>query len=237
LADRYGNVAHLFERDCSIQRRHQKVIEESPAPLLPRAVAERAAQDMTGVLGGMGYDIIGTAETLYDGGPDFQFLEMNTRLQVEHAVTEEITGIDIVAAQIRLAAGERLAQVLPDEISVNGHAIEVRIYAEDPVRFYPSPGELKVLYFPAGDGIRIETGYTQGSTITPFYDPLIAKMIIHAEDRDRALDRLADALDETVIEGLKHNIPFIQKVIASEAFRQGHVHTGLGAELLARKDK
>jgi len=234
LADRYGAAAHLFERDCSIQRRHQKVIEESPAPLLPRPLAAQAAQDMTRVLGEMGYDIIGTAETLYDGGSDFQFLEMNTRLQVEHAVTEEITGIDIVAAQIRLAAGERLADVLPDDIKVNGHAIEVRIYAEDPVRFYPSPGVLKVLRLPSGDGIRIETGYAEGCRVTPFYDPLIAKLIVHAQDRHSALRRLADALDSTVIEGVKHNISFIRKVIASEAFREGRAHTGLGIELLGR---
>src|SRR5690606_8861354 len=149
LADTQGNVRHLFERDCSIQRRHQKVIEESPAPLLPRSLVATAADDIVNVLSKLRYDIIGTAETL-DGGDDFQFLEMNTRLQVEHAVTEEITGVDLVAAQIRLAAGESLASVLPAELSTRGHAIEARIYAEDPVRFYPSPGTLKTLRFPSG---------------------------------------------------------------------------------------
>lgn len=236
LADTQGSVRHLFERDCSIQRRHQKVIEESPAPLLPRSLVDTAADDIVNVLSKLRYDIIGTAETLY-GGDDFQFLEMNTRLQVEHAVTEEITGVDLVAAQVRLAAGESLSSVLPAELSARGHAIEARIYAEDPVRFYPSPGTLKTLRFPSGHGIRIETGFAEGGTVTPFYDPMIAKIIVHAEDRISAINALIAALDATVIEGVKHNIPFIRMVLDSDEFRSGHVHTGLGAEILARHAK
>ncbi len=237
LADGFGNVRHLFERDCSIQRRHQKVIEESPAPQLARSVVERAGDDVVRVLGQLRYDVIGTVETLYGGGSDFPFLEMNTRLQVEHAVTEEITGIDLVVAQIRLAAGERLDDVLPAVIATQGHAIEARIYAEDPVRFYPSPGLLKTLRFPTGEGIRVETGFAEGNRVTPYYDPMIAKLIVHAPDRPSAIDRLIGALDATTIEGVKHNIPFIRNVLNSEEFRAGHVHTGLGAEILARTAK
>ena len=236
LADRDGNVRHLFERDCSIQRRHQKVIEESPAPQLPRQMLNKAGDDIAAVMNKLKYDNIGTAETLYAGGSDFAFLEMNTRLQVEHAVTEEITGIDIVCAQIRLAAGESLSSVLPEKISISGHAIEARIYAEDPVKFFPSPGPLKTLVFPKGEGIRVETGYAQGSLITPYYDPLIAKLIVHAPDRTLAINKLIDALDQTDIQGVKHNIPFLRLVLDSEEFRAGNIHTGLGTDLIARQN-
>jgi acetyl-CoA carboxylase biotin carboxylase subunit len=234
LADRNGNVRHLFERDCSIQRRHQKVIEESPAPQLPRQMLNKAGDDIAAVMQKLKYDNIGTAETLYAGGSEFAFLEMNTRLQVEHAVTEEITGIDIVCAQIRLAAGEPLCTVLPEKINISGHAIEARIYAEDPIKFFPSPGPLKTLSFPKGDGIRVETGYAAGSLITPHYDPLIAKLIIHASDRTLAINKLIEALDQTDIQGVKHNIPFLRLVLDSEEFRAGNIHTGLGTDLVAR---
>lgn len=237
LADRYGNVQHLFERDCSIQRRHQKVIEESPAPLISRSTIEQAGNDIVQVLNQMHYDVIGTVETLYGGGSNFSFLEMNTRLQVEHAVTEEITGIDLVVAQIRLAADQKLNEVLPAIITTQGHAIEARIYAEDPIRFYPSPGLLKTLRFPVGEGIRVETGYEEGNHVTPYYDPMISKLIVHAPDRLSAIDRLIEALDATTIEGVKHNIPFIRKVLNSEEFRAGQVHTCLGEEVLARTTK
>ncbi|MBO9354958.1 biotin carboxylase [Bordetella petrii] len=233
LADRAGNVCHLFERDCSVQRRHQKVIEESPAPLLPRTIVDAAGNEIAGALRKMGYDVIGTVETLHAQGRGFQFLETNTRLQVEHAVTEEITGVDLVVAQIRLAAGELLGAVVPQPVSIRGHAIEARIYAEDPVRFFPSPGTLKVLQFPSGDGIRVETGFAQGCTVTPYYDPMIAKLIVHAQGREQAIARLRQALDATQIVGVKHNIPFIQRVLASEAFQAGNVHTGLAAQVLA----
>ncbi len=233
LADRHGAVRHVFERDCSIQRRHQKVIEESPAPGLPRTLVADAGERMAGVLRQLRYDVIGTVETLYGGGEDFQFLEMNTRLQVEHAVTEEITGVDLVQAQIRLAAGARLAEVLPAVIAPRGHAIEARIYAEDPVRFYPSPGRLSTLRLPSGPGIRVETGLAEGCSVTPYYDPMIAKLIVHADDRAAAIERLIGAIDATVIEGVKHNLPFVRKVLDSEAFRAGRVHTGLAAQVLA----
>ncbi len=234
LADRHGNVRHLFERDCSVQRRHQKVIEEAGAPLIPRAQVTQAAETITGILGELGYDVIGTVETLYDGSGGFNFLEMNTRLQVEHAVTEEVTGVDLVRSQVRLAWGERLDAVLPQEVQLRGHAIEARIYAEDPVRFFPSPGPLNTLRLPCGEGIRVETGYAEGSRVTPFYDPMIAKVIARGATRAQAIARLVDALDATVIEGVKTNIPFARQVLLSPEFVAGEVHTGLGAQVLAR---
>jgi acetyl-CoA carboxylase biotin carboxylase subunit len=232
LADRYGGVRHLFERDCSVQRRHQKVLEEAGAPGLPRADLNATARRIEGILSTLGYDVIGTTETLFDG-EGFNFLEMNTRLQVEHAVTEEVTGIDIVVAQIRLAWGQRIDTVLPAQIGLRGHAIEARVYAEDPVRFLPSPGTLKTLHLPGGEGIRVETGYAQGCTITPYYDPMILKLIAHGSTREEARMRLLDALGSTVVEGVKTNIPFVRQVLLSEAFVAGDVHTSLGPDVLA----
>ncbi|MDO9435281.1 acetyl/propionyl/methylcrotonyl-CoA carboxylase subunit alpha [Hydrogenophaga sp.] len=233
LADRYGQVRHLFERDCSVQRRHQKVLEEAGAPGLPRQEVDATAARIEGILATLGYDVIGTAETLYDG-ENFNFLEMNTRLQVEHAVTEEVTGIDIVASQIRLAWGERIGDVLPERIELRGHAIEARVYAEDPVRFFPSPGVLKTLRLARGEGIRIETGYAEGCTVTPYYDPMIAKVIAHGNTREQARTRLLDALESSAVEGVKTNIPFIRQVLLSDEFVAGDVHTALGADVLAR---
>lgn len=231
LADRYGNVQHIFERDCSIQRRHQKIIEEAGAPAIPRNEIEAAGSQMASVLAQLGYDVIGTVETLYDASGNFNFLEMNTRLQVEHAVTEEVTGIDLVQAQIRLASGERLSDVIPSEIAMNGHAIEARIYAEDPRNFYPSPGPLETLRFGKGEGIRLESGYATGSVVTPFYDPMIGKLIATGPSREIATSRLIQALEETVVEGVKTNIDFILYALKSEEFRAGQIHTGLGEKL------
>ena len=235
LADRHGAVRHLFERDCSVQRRHQKVIEESPAPGIDRRAIAETAERITGILAALGYDNIGTVETLYDPAAGFAFLEMNTRLQVEHAVTEEVTGIDLVQAQIRLAAGERLDQVLPAEVAPQGHAIEVRVYAEDPKRFLPSPGPLQVFRPPQGEGIRIETGYAEGNTVTPFYDPMLAKVIARGATRQQAIARMREALDMFAIEGVKTNIAFARQVLDDEAFRGGAIHTGLTADVLARR--
>ncbi|RZI93782.1 MAG: biotin carboxylase [Variovorax sp.] len=233
LADRHGQVCHVFERDCSVQRRHQKVIEESPAPNLARDAVDAMATRIAGLLGQMGYDVIGTVEMLYTPELGFMFLEMNTRLQVEHAVTEEACGIDLVQAQIRLAAGERLEAVVPEPIAPHGHAIEARIYAEDPVRFFPSPGLLTRFALPSGDGLRVETGYAEGARITPYYDPMIAKLIARADDRPGAIAKLQQALQATDIAGVKTNIPFLLRVLANDAFAAGHVHTGLAAEVLA----
>ena len=233
VADEHGNARHLFERDCSVQRRHQKVIEEAPAPALAREVVVRPADSAAGILTRMGYNNIGTVETLYDGDGGFNFLEMNTRLQVEHGVTEEITGIDIVAAQMKSAYGHRLDDILPEDVEVSGHSIQARVYAEDPIKFLPSPGPLQVFRPPQGDGIRVDTGFAEGGTITPYYDPLIAKVIVHAGDRAGAVRKLGDALDEFEIEGIKTNIPFIRETLKNESFVSGAVHTGLAEEVVA----
>jgi len=227
LADRHGAAMHLFERDCSVQRRHQKIVEESPAPLLPRAWLDSHANHMAERLGRMGYDVIGTVETLNDGSPEFSFLEMNTRLQVEHAVTEEITGIDLVAAQIRLAWGEPLAQVVPGPVTMRGHALEVRVYAEDPVRFFPSPGVLTELAFPEASGVRIETGYAAGCRVSHYYDPMIAKVIVHADTRLAALQRMRDVLGDTRVTGVKTNIPFLERLLDDADFIAGRIDTGI----------
>ena len=233
LADRHGNVSHVFERDCSVQRRHQKVIEESPAPNVPRAAIAAVADRAINALAQIGYDNIGTVEMLMDSGGAFGFLEMNTRLQVEHAVTEMVTSIDLVAAQIRSARGERLDRILPDTIEVSGHAIEARIYAEDPKKFLPSPGPLSRFRLPEATlACRIETGYAEGMTVTPHYDPLLAKIIAHGSDRTEAIARLTEALRTTTVEGVKTNIPFLLACLGSPAFGAGDVHTGLSAETL-----
>lgn len=235
LGDRHGNVAHLFERDCSVQRRNQKVIEEAPGPLIPRAQATAVAEQITGIMRNIGYDNIGTVEMLLGADGSFNFLEMNTRLQVEHGVTEEVTGVDLVKAQIRSAAGDRLVDVLPSKIEINGHAIQARVYAEDPKNFFPSPGNLKVFRPPRDASVRVETGYAEGRDVTPHYDPMIAKVIVHAATREAAIDKLAGALEAFEIQGLKHNIPAVIAILNSEPFRAGRVHTGLIPEVLTKK--
>jgi acetyl-CoA carboxylase biotin carboxylase subunit len=233
LADRHGGVRCLYERDCSTQRRHQKVIEEAPAPVLDRQLVQAMAAQLESILTAMRYDVIGTVEMLYTPERGFSFLEMNTRLQVEHAVTEEVTGIDLVMAQIRLARGERIDDVLPQAITIQGCAIEARIYAEDPVRFLPSPGLLNVFEQPRMQGVRVETGYQQGSRVTSHYDPMLAKVIAKANSRQEAIQRLTAALEIFRIEGLKTNIPFILRVLAHEEFSQGRVSTDIVQRILA----
>ena len=236
LGDSHGGAVHLHERDCSTQRRNQKVIEEAPAPGLPREKAGAVADQVAGIMRKMGYDNIGTVEMLMGEDGSFNFLEMNTRLQVEHGVTEEVTGVDLVAAQIRSAAGERLAAFLPARIELKGHAIQARVYAEDPKNFFPSPGRLNVFHPPQDRSVRVETGYAEGRDVTPHYDPMIAKVIVHAETRARAIERLADALAAFEIQGIKHNIPAVLAVLRSEPFRAGRVHTGLIPEVLGKKN-
>jgi acetyl-CoA carboxylase biotin carboxylase subunit len=228
LADRYGAVRVLFERDCSVQRRHQKVIEEAPAPGLSRNLLETMSQRIQTILSSLRYDVIGTVEMLYDPATQaFQFLEMNTRLQVEHAVTEEVTGVDVVSAQLRLAAGEPLDRVLPARLECHGHAIEARLYAEDPVRFFPSTGVLETFRMPDGPGVRVETGFCTGVRVTPYYDPLLAKIVVHHRSRDLAIERLKAALCATEVRGLKTNLPFLKAVLNAPEFARGDLHTGL----------
>jgi acetyl-CoA carboxylase biotin carboxylase subunit len=235
LGDQHGNVAHLFERDCSTQRRNQKVIEEAPGPLIPREKATEVAEHITGIMRKLGYDNIGTVEMLMGADGSFNFLEMNTRLQVEHGVTEEITGVDLVKAQIRSAAGERLSDILPHKIEIKGHAIQARVYAEDPKNFFPSPGKLNVFRPPQDASVRVETGFAEGHDVTPHYDPMIAKVIVHAPTREAAIDKLIVALESFDIRGLKHNIPAVIAILKSEPFRAGQVHTGLIPEVLTKK--
>ncbi len=218
LADRFGNVRCLFERDCSVQRRRQKVVEESPAGRLPADAVKALVARLEDIFARIGYDVIGTVEMLYDDEMGFSFLEVNTRLQVEHAVTEEVTGVDLVAAQILLAGGARLDAVLADAVQQQGHAIEARIYAEDPVRFYPSCGTLQRYRLPQMPGVRIEAAYREGNQVTPLYDPMLAKIIVHADDRPTAIARLQAALAQTCIEGVKTNIPFVLATLAHDDF-------------------
>jgi acetyl-CoA carboxylase biotin carboxylase subunit len=234
LGDSHGALIHLFDRDCSTQRRNQKVIEEAPAPGIARSDAESMAAKVAGIMRELGYDNIGTVEMLYGADGSFSFLEMNTRLQVEHGVTEEITGVDLVHAQIRCAAGEALAGILPARVEIDGHAIQARVYAEDPKTFFPSPGTLKVFRPPQDQAIRVETGYVEGRDVTPHYDPMIAKVIVHAPAREQAIEKLIEALAAFDIQGLKHNIPAVLAVLRSDAFREGCVHTGLIAEVLGK---
>ena len=235
LCDQHGNAAHLYERDCSTQRRNQKVIEEAPAPGIARGEIRAMADKITGIMREIGYDNIGTVEMLRGADGSFNFLEMNTRLQVEHGVTEEVTGVDLVQAQIRSAAGEKLGAILPAAIELQGHAIQARVYAEDPKNFFPSPGKLTVFRPPQGAGVRVDTGYAEGRDVTPHYDPMIAKVIAHGDTRNAAVDKLIAALEAFEIQGLKNNIPAVVAILKSEPFRAGDVHTGLIPEVLKRK--
>ncbi|WP_067724469.1 acetyl-CoA carboxylase biotin carboxylase subunit [Oceanobacillus damuensis] len=234
MADREGNVAHLYERDCSLQRRHQKIIEESPAPGIAREEIVGLGKKIQESVEKIGYDNIGTVEMLRSKNGDYSFLEMNTRLQVEHAVTEEIVDVDLVEAQIRSAANESLSAILPKKIEPSGHSLEVRIYAEDPYNFFPSPGTLETYQFPETEGIRIETGFKEGNVISSFYDPMIAKVIVHRESREQAIADLIEYLKEIKIEGLKTNLPFLIYALQSEEFQAGQVHTKLAEELAKR---
>ena len=219
LADDKGNVIHLGERDCSMQRRHQKVIEEAPAPGLDAAARDRLGQICVDACRALGYRGAGTMEFLHEDG-EFYFIEMNTRIQVEHPTTEMVTGVDIVKEQLRIAHGDALSYQQED-IRFNGHALECRINAEDPDTFMPSPGRVSHFHQPGGPGIRVETHVYDGYNIPPHYDSLIAKLIAHAETRELALARMATALAEIVIEGVKTNIPLHQRLLADAAFITG----------------
>lgn len=225
LADRLGNTVHLLERECSIQRRHQKIIEETPSPLLTPALRARMGEAAVAAARAVGYVNAGTVEFLVDADRSFYFLEMNTRLQVEHPITEALTGIDLVQAQIRIAAGEPLPFAQAD-IAGRGHAIECRIYAEDPANaFLPSTGEIAAYAEPQGPGIRVDSGFGAGRRVERFYDPLIAKLIVWAATRDDALARMERALAEYVILGVRTNIGFLRELVAHPAFRAGDTPT------------
>ena len=229
FADAHGNVIHLGERDCSLQRRHQKVIEEAPAPGMTEELRNQIGNAAVAAARAVGYSGAGTVEFVADGTSAlraslFWFIEMNTRLQVEHPVTEGITGLDLVEWQFRIAAGERLP-LAQGKIRFDGHAVEARVYAEDPEHgFLPSTGKIAALELPGN--IRVDAGVESGDTVPPFYDPLIAKFVVHASTRAAALDRLAQALDDTVIAGIRTNVPFLANLCRAAAFRDAKVDTG-----------
>jgi acetyl-CoA carboxylase biotin carboxylase subunit len=224
LADNYGKTIALGERDCSLQRRHQKLIEESPAPNLNASVRNRIIRAALRAAKATGYTNAGTAEFLLGGDGQFYFIEFNARIQVEHPVTEQVTGIDLVHEQIRLAAGENLGYAGPRR---KGWSIEARIYAEDPDNgFAPSPGVIRNLYLPGGPGIRIDTHIFAGYTVPRYYDSLLAKIIAWGSDRDQAVERLSGALDEFRIDGIKTTAPFCARILRSSRFRRGDVSTG-----------
>uniref|UniRef100_A0AC35TH11 Methylcrotonoyl-CoA carboxylase subunit alpha, mitochondrial n=1 Tax=Rhabditophanes sp. KR3021 TaxID=114890 RepID=A0AC35TH11_9BILA len=224
FGDHYGNYVHLWERDCSIQRRHQKIIEEAPAPNLELAFREKLGKLATKAAEAANYVGAGTVEFIIDPSNDFYFLEMNTRLQVEHPVTEAITGVDLVEWQIRVAQGEKIP-LKQEEIKFNGHSFETRVYAEDTQEgFMPLAGDLRYLSFPK-DGPRIDTGVYEGSYVSVYYDPMIAKITVHGADRNEALAKMEKALSNTHIGGLKTNIDFVKNVVRHEQFIQGNVYT------------
>jgi 3-methylcrotonyl-CoA carboxylase alpha subunit len=232
FGDRHGNVIHFFERDCSMQRRHQKVIEEAPAPGMSAELRAAFGKAAVEAAKAVGYCGAGTIEFIADGSrglraDGFYFMEMNTRLQVEHPVTEMITGFDLVELQLRVAAGEKLP-VTQADLAIHGHAVEARLYAEEPERgFLPSTGKLHALRLPQGEGLRIDSGVVEGGEVTSFYDPMIAKIIAHGPDRETALNRLGAALAQTVVAGPKTNTRFLKALIDHPDFRAGKLDTGL----------
>jgi len=229
LAD--GRVVALGERDCSVQRRHQKVAEETPSPGVGTTLRERMLAAAVQAGAAVGYRGAGTVECLVDtAAGDFVFLEMNTRLQVEHPITELVTGIDLVEQQFRIASGEPVS-FDPDGVRSRGHAVELRVYAEDPVRFLPSPGTIERWQEPAGPGVRVDAGYAAGNRVTPFYDPLLAKLCVHGADRAQALARAREAVAAFGITGLRTNLPFHADLLASEEFTSGDYDTSIVAML------
>ncbi len=233
MADQHGNAVFLGERDCSMQRRHQKVIEEAPAPGLPTDLRNRIGERCAEACRRIGYRGAGTFEFLYENG-EFFFIEMNTRIQVEHPVTEEITGVDLVQEQLRVAAGEILS-VTQSDIVLHGHAIECRINAEDPFSFVPSPGRVTQFHTPGGPGIRVDSHMYQNCTVPPHYDSLIAKIIAHGDTRAQAMARMRIALSEMVVEGIKTNIPLHQVLLADEGFMAGGTSIHYLEQKLARE--
>jgi acetyl-CoA carboxylase, biotin carboxylase subunit len=226
LADEHGNVEVLGERECSIQRRHQKLLEESPSPSVARELRNRISENLRSAMAVIGYSNAGTVEFLMDEDKNLYFIEVNARVQVEHPVTEFVTGVDIVKSQIRIAAGERLHEILSGPVSVNGHAIECRINAEHPETFAPSPGRITALNLPGGIGVRVDTAAYTDSIIPPYYDSLVAKLIAHGKDRSEAIQRMKRALSMFVIEGIQTSIPLHERILSDEDFVAGRFDTG-----------
>jgi acetyl-CoA carboxylase biotin carboxylase subunit len=234
LGDGKGNCIHLGERDCSMQRRHQKLIEESPSPAVSPALREKMGSTAVKAAAAIGYGSAGTMEFLLDRDGHFYFMEMNTRIQVEHPVTEMVTGVDLVREQLRIALGEKL--IPQNEAQIRGHSMECRINAEDASRgFVPSPGTVSVWNVPGGPGVRVDTHVYQDYQIPPYYDSLIAKLIVHGRDRRETIERMKRALTEFIVEGIKTTIPFHLEMLANEDFISGNVHTKWVEEYMERE--
>jgi propionyl-CoA carboxylase alpha chain len=225
LADSHGNIIHFFERECSVQRRHQKVIEEAPSSVLTPEIRNKMGDAAVKVAKSCNYLGAGTVEFLVDSNLNFYFLEMNTRLQVEHPVTELITGVDLVEQQIRIARGEKL-KIKQEDLKINGHALELRVYAEDPENdFLPSVGNLKTYVLPKGEGIRVDNGFEEGMDIPIYYDPMLSKLITYANTRDEAIQLMIEAIESYKVEGIKTTLPFGKFVCKHEAFKTGKFDT------------
>jgi acetyl-CoA carboxylase biotin carboxylase subunit len=235
LADEHGNVVHLGERECSIQRRHQKLLEEAPSPVITREQREEMGAVAVNACKQIGYSSAGTFEFLLDEDGSYYFMEMNTRIQVEHPVTEMVTLADIVRNQIRIASGEDL-QYEQKDVRLTGHSIECRINAEDPVKFTPSPGLITAFNTPGGPGVRVDTAVYPGYRVPPYYDSMIAKLIVHARTRELAIARMQRALDMMVVEGIKTTIPLHKKIMADERFRKGDFSTKFMEEFVYEVD-
>jgi acetyl-CoA carboxylase, biotin carboxylase subunit len=237
LADQYGNVVSLGERECSIQRRHQKLLEECPSTEMTAELREQIGRTLCQTLSEIGYVNAGTVEFLMDEDRQLHFIEMNTRIQVEHPVTEMVTDVDLVKSQILLAAGERLEDVLHGPIVNRGHAIECRINAEHPEKFTPSAGKITTFHPPGGTGVRIDTAAYAEGVIPPYYDSLIAKLIVRGKDREEAISRMSRALEMFIVEGIYTNIPLHRKILAEPDFRTGKVNTTFIERFLAKNNK
>jgi acetyl-CoA carboxylase biotin carboxylase subunit len=235
LADQHGGVAILGERECSIQRRHQKLLEESPSPALQTDVRCRVSEKLRDAMAAVGYTNAGTVEFLMDEAANLYFIEVNARIQVEHPVTEMVTGVDLVKSQILVAAGEPLSQILGTNVKPQGHAIECRINAENPETFAPSPGRITGLNLPGGIGVRVDTAAHSDCVIPPYYDSLVAKLIVHGRDRGEAIDRLRRALDMFIVEGIHTSIPLHKRILADAEFQAGRCDTNFIQRLLPEK--
>jgi acetyl-CoA carboxylase biotin carboxylase subunit len=235
LADEHGNVMSLGERECSIQRRHQKLIEEAPSLQITPKQREEMAKVIKKSLKEIGYWNAGTIEFLMDEDGSIYFIEMNTRIQVEHCVTEMVTGVDLVKAQLRIAAGEKLGNIVPEVPKINGHAIECRINAEHPEKFTPSPGKITVFNLPGGNGVRVDTAQYAEGVVPQYYDSLIAKLICHGKDREEAMDKMQRALSQFVVQGIHTSIPLHQRIFADEEFRSGAFDTKFMERFLERE--
>ena len=237
LADEHGNVMSLGERECSIQRRHQKLVEEAPSVVVTQELRDRIGGILVKSLGEIGYQNAGTVEFLMDEDGGLNFIEMNTRIQVEHPVTEMTTDVDLVKSQIRIAAGEKLDEVILHKVDFRGHAIECRINAEHPEKFTPSAGKITALNLPGGTGIRVDTAVYAEGVVPPYYDSLIAKLVARGRDRDEAIARMARALDMFVVEGIYTSIPLHKRIMADPDFRAGNIDTKFMERFLARREE